>query len=145
MVDLDASVAYATKRHAEAVSTHTEATLAASEASEDTSAASAAFSDLWSRQHEIDYLARKIDQLSRHKQVLFDAGERQADHKAALLVFERARQAHSQAIFGQAQARVSPTGRAHLQMPRKRSNWRRVPAKRLQQPRSMRRLAMTRR
>ncbi len=104
MVDLDESVADATKRHAAAVSTHAEATLAASKASEDASTASAAFRDLRSREHEIDDLARKIDLLNGYKQVLVDAGERHAYHETALLVLERAKQAHSQAASGQAQA-----------------------------------------
>lgn len=104
MSDLDDSLADAHKRHALAVSTHGKATLAASEASGAASAASAAFRDLRSREQEIDDLARAIDQLNRHKQVLIDSGERQADHEAALLLLERATQAHSQATSGQAQA-----------------------------------------
>lgn len=104
MTDLDASVADAKKRHAAAVSAQDKAMLAASKARKDASGASAAFRNLRSREHEIDDLVRKVDELKRHKQLLIDAGERQAEHEATLLVLERATQAHSQASFDQDQS-----------------------------------------
>jgi exonuclease SbcC len=104
MSDLDTSVADAQKRYSAAIEAHANAEIAAREASDALSAASATLLDLRSREHEIENLARKIDQLNRHKQVLVDAAERQAAHEAAVVALERARQTHSQATDTETQA-----------------------------------------
>jgi len=102
--DLDTSVADAQRRYSAAIEAHANAEIAARQASDALSAASATLLDLRSREHEIEDLRRKIDQLNRHKRVLVDAAERQADLEAAVVLLERARQAHSQAADAQMQA-----------------------------------------
>lgn len=104
MSDLDTGLDDARKRHAAAVGSHAKAEIAAREARDAVSAASAKLSDLRSREHEIEDLARTIDQLNRHRQVLADAAERLADHEAAVAVLDRAKQAHSQATSDETQA-----------------------------------------
>lgn len=104
MSDLDTAVGDARKRHAAAVAAHAKAETAAREAGEAVSAASATLTDLRSREHEIEDLARKIDQLNRHRQVLVDAVERQAGHDAAVTVLDRAKQALSRAMSAATQA-----------------------------------------
>lgn len=102
--DLDTSVADAQRRYSAAIEAHSNAEIAASEASASLSAASAMLLDLRSREPEIEDLARKIDQLNRHKQVLVDAAERLADLETAEVVLERARLAHSQATDTETEA-----------------------------------------
>ena len=104
MSDLDTSVADAKRRYSAAIKAHANAEIAASEARDDLSVASAMLLDLRSREHEIEDLARKIDQLNRHKQVLVDAAERLADLETAEVVLERARQAHLKATAGETEA-----------------------------------------
>lgn len=104
MSDLDASVADAQKRYNAAIEAHANAEIAARQASDALSLASATLRDLRSRDHEIEDLARKIDQLNRHKQVLVDSAERQADLETAVVVLERARKAHSLAADAETQA-----------------------------------------
>lgn len=102
ITDLDASVADAQKRCRAALETHAKAEVEAREASDALSTASATLLDLRSRDHEIEDIARKIEQLNRHKQVLADAAERLADLEAAEAGLERAKQAHSQAADAEA-------------------------------------------
>jgi len=102
--DLDASVADAQRRYRAAIDAHANAEVEAREASEALSAANATLLDLRSRDHEIEDIARKIDQLNRHKQVLVDAAERLAGLEAAEAGLEQAKQAHSQAADAEAQA-----------------------------------------
>ncbi|WP_066526388.1 AAA family ATPase [Erythrobacter sp. CCH5-A1] len=102
--DLDASVADAQRRYREAIDAHASAEVEAREASEALSAANATLLDLRSRDHEIEDITRKIDQLNRHKQVLVDAAERLAGLEAAEAGLEKAKQAHSQAADAEAQA-----------------------------------------
>lgn len=102
--DLDASVADAQRRYREAIDAHANAEVGAREASEALSAANATLLDLRSRDHEIEDITRKIDQLNRHKQVLVDAAERLAGLEAAEAGLEKAKQAHSQAADAEAQA-----------------------------------------
>jgi exonuclease SbcC len=83
ITDLDASVADAQKRCRAAFETHANAEVEAREASDALSAASATLLALRSRDHEIEDITRKIEQLNRHKQVLVDAAERLADLEAA--------------------------------------------------------------
>ncbi|MEE4211637.1 MAG: SMC family ATPase [Parvularcula sp.] len=104
MSDLDTGVADARKRYRAAIEAHTNAEAAAREASDALSAASATLLDLRSRDHEIEDIARKIDQLNRHKQVLVDAAERLADLETAEGGLEQAKQTHSQAADTEAQA-----------------------------------------
>lgn len=104
MSDLDASVADAQKRYNTAIEAHANAEIAARQASDALSLASATLRDLRSREHEIEDLARNIDQLNRHKQVLVDSAERQADLETAVVVLERARKAHSLAADAETQA-----------------------------------------
>jgi exonuclease SbcC len=66
MSDLDTGVADARKRYSAAIEAHANAVIAASEASDALSAASATLLDLRSRDHEIEDIARKIVQLNRH-------------------------------------------------------------------------------
>ena len=102
--DLDASVADAQRRYRAAIEAHANAEVEAREASDALSTASATLLDLRSRDHEIEDLARKIDQLNRHKQVLVDAAERQAELETAVMLLKGARQAHSQAADSETQA-----------------------------------------
>jgi len=104
MSDLDTSVSDAQKRYRTAIEAHANAEIAVREASDALSAASATLLDLRSCEHEIEDLARKIDHLNRHKQVLVDAAERLADLQTAELVLERAKQAQSQAAETEAEA-----------------------------------------
>lgn len=104
MSDLDTGVADAQKRHSAAIEAHAQAEIAASRAREAVSAASATLRDLRSSEHEIEDIARKIDQLNRHKQVLVDAAERQDDHEAAVVVLDRAKQAHLKATASETEA-----------------------------------------
>jgi exonuclease SbcC len=104
ITDLDASVADAQKRCRAALEAHANAEVEARAASDALSAASATLLDIRSRDHEIEDIARKIEQLNRHKQVLVDAAERLADLETAEAGLERAKQAHSQAAHAEAKA-----------------------------------------
>ena len=83
----------AQRRYRTAIEAHANAKIAARDASDALSVASATLRDLRSREHEIEDLARKIDQLNRHKQVLVDAAERQTDLETAVTALERAKKA----------------------------------------------------
>lgn len=104
MADLDNSLADARKRHESAVTAKANANDASARASELASAASAALADLRSREHEIEPLGRKIDEMGRHKQVLVDSAERHEEHVKALSALDSARQAQNQAASEQQQA-----------------------------------------
>ncbi|AXU20890.1 hypothetical protein C7W88_17915 (plasmid) [Novosphingobium sp. THN1] len=104
ILDLDASVADAQSRYSTATEAHADAEIKAREASEALSAASATLLDLRSCDHEFEDIARKIDQLNRHKAVLVDAAERLADLNATEAELERANQVHSQAADAETKA-----------------------------------------
>lgn len=101
MADLEGSLADALKRHESAVTAKVDADDATTRARELASAANAALADLRSREHEIEPLERKIDELGRHKQVLVDSAERHAEHEKALNALSSAKQAQSQASSDQ--------------------------------------------
>ncbi len=104
MVDLDNSLVDARTRHASAVAAQADAGEAATRARDASSAASSALADLRSKEHEIESLSRKVDELGRHKQVLADSAERQAEHEIALGAFNSAKQAQEEAASDQLQA-----------------------------------------
>ena len=101
MADLDSNLADALKRHESAVTAQADADDATTRARKLASAASAVLADLRFREHEIEPLERKIDELGRHKQVLIDSAERHAEHEKALNALARAKQAQSQAASDQ--------------------------------------------
>lgn len=80
-----------------AVTAKVDADDATTRARELASAASAALADLRSREHEIEPLERKIDELGRHEQVLVDSAERHAEHEKAQNALSSAKQAQGQA------------------------------------------------
>lgn len=102
--DLDTSVADARTRYRAAVEAHTDAEAAAREANDALSAANATLLDLRSCEPEIEDIARQIEQLNRHQQVLVDAAERLADLEIAEAALERAKKDHLQTAGTEAQA-----------------------------------------
>lgn len=103
MADLDSSLTDARKRHAAAVTAQASASDAVVRARDTASAASALLTDLRSQEHEIETLARKVDEMGRHKQVLVDSAERFAEHEKALGALDSAKQGHDQAASDQQQ------------------------------------------
>lgn len=69
---LDSSLTDARKRHVAAVTAKASASDAEVHARDAASAAIALLADLRSQEHEIETLARKVDEMGRHKQVLVD-------------------------------------------------------------------------
>ena len=104
MADLDSSLTDARKRHAAAVTAKASASDAEVHARDAASAAIALLADLRSQEHEIETLARKVDEMGRHKQVLVDSAERLAEHEKALGALDSAKQGHDQAALDQQQA-----------------------------------------
>ena len=104
MADLDSSLTDARKHHAAAVTAQASASDAQVRAREAASAASALLADLRSQEHEIETLARKVDEMGRHKQVLVDSAERLAEHEKALGALDSAKRRHDQAVADQQQA-----------------------------------------
>lgn len=104
IADLDSSLTDARKRHAAAVTAQASASDAEVRARDAASAASALLADLRSQEHEIETLARKVDEMGRHKQVLVDSAERLAEHEKALCALDSAKQGHDQAALDQQQA-----------------------------------------
>lgn len=98
MADLDSSLADARTRHALAVTAQSNAADAAALARDAELAANAVLEDVRSREHEIEGLARKIDALARHKQVLVDSAERHAEHEIALSALHDAMQVQAKAV-----------------------------------------------
>lgn len=84
MADLDNSLLEARNRHASAIKSQNDASDAATRARDASSAANDALADLRSKEHEIENLSRKGDELERHKQVLIDSAERHEEHQKAL-------------------------------------------------------------
>ncbi len=91
MADLDNGLVDTRKRHALAVTAQANASDAAIRARGASSAANTALAELRAREHEIEGLGRKVDEMGRHKQILADAAERHAEHEKALSDFNNAR------------------------------------------------------
>lgn len=91
MADLDNSLVDSRKRHELAVTAQAEAGDAAIRTRDASSAANTALAELRSREHEIENLGRKIDEMDRHRQVLTDSAERHAAHEKALIDFNSAK------------------------------------------------------
>lgn len=98
MADLDNSLTDARARHAAAENAQANAAGEAIRARDTALAANIKLDDLRSREHELESLARKIDELGRHEQVLADSTERHAQHENALRVLNDAKQGHDQAV-----------------------------------------------
>ncbi|AKM12243.1 AAA family ATPase [Croceicoccus naphthovorans] len=107
MADLDNSLADARTRHAAAETALANAAGEATRARGAALAATAKLDDLRSREHELDGLARKIDELDRHKQVLVDSSERHRQHENALSALNGAKQVHEQAACNHQKAEQS--------------------------------------
>ena len=91
MADLDSSLVDARKRHALAVTAQADASNAAIRARDASTAANTALAELRAREHEIEWLGRKVDEMGRHKQILADSAERHAAHENALSDFNGAK------------------------------------------------------
>lgn len=91
MADLDSSLVDARKRHALAVTAQADASNAAIRARDASTAANTALAELRAREHEIERLGRKVDEMGRHKQILADSAERHAAHEKALSDFNGAK------------------------------------------------------
>lgn len=104
MADLDSSLTDALKRHASAITAQASASDGEVRARDAALAASALLADLRSQEHEIETLARKVDEMGRYKQVLVDSAERLAEHEKALSALDSAKQGHDQAASDQQQA-----------------------------------------
>lgn len=104
MADLDSSLTDARKRHAAAATAQASASDAVIRTRDTASAASALLADLRSQEHEIETLARKVDEMGRHKQVLVDSAERLAEHEKAIGALDSAKQGHDQAASDQQRA-----------------------------------------
>lgn len=104
MADLDSSLTDARKRHAAAVTAQASAIDAEVRARDAASAASSLLTDLQSQEHEIETLARKVDEMGRHEQVLVDSAERLAEHEKALGALDNAKRGHDQAASDQQRA-----------------------------------------
>ena len=104
MADLDKSWVEARNRHASAVKAQNDASVAATRARAASSSANDALADLRSREHEIESLTRKIDEIDRHRQVLADSTERQNKHEKALSDLNSARLEQENAAANHEQA-----------------------------------------
>ncbi|CDO39015.1 AAA family ATPase [Novosphingobium sp. KN65.2] len=98
MADLESNLADARTRHAAAETSLANAAGEAKRARDASLEAKAKLDDLRSREHELESLARKVDELGRHKQVLIDSSERHRQHEIALSALNVAKQAYDQAI-----------------------------------------------
>lgn len=104
MADLDSSLTDARKRHGSAVTAQASASDTEVRARNAASTASAMLADLRSREHEIESLGRKIDEMGRYKQVLVDSAERHTEHQKALSALNGAKDGQIQAAADQQQA-----------------------------------------
>lgn len=107
MADLDSNLADARTRHTVAETGLANATGEATRARDVALAANAKLDNLRSREHEIEGLARKVDELDRHKQVLVDSSERHREHENALSALNVAKQVHDQAVSDHQKAEQS--------------------------------------
>jgi exonuclease SbcC len=104
MADLDSSLTDARERHAAAVTAQANAADEATRAREAALASNTNRDNLRSREHEIEDLARKVDELQRHQQILVDSAERLTQHVDSVAALDYAKQAQDQAAQEQLQA-----------------------------------------
>lgn len=104
MADLDSSLTDARERHAAAETAQANAAGEATRARDAAMASNAKLENLRSREHELEGLARKVDELERHQQVLVDSAARLTQHEDSVAALDDAKQAQDQAAQKQLQA-----------------------------------------
>ncbi len=115
MADLDNSLTDARARHAATENAQANAAGEAIRARDTALAANTKLDELRSREHELESLVRKIDELGRHEQVLADSTARHAQHENALRALNDAKQGHDQAVSDNQKAEQTFDDKAAMQ------------------------------